>query len=165
MKYRLLIVGFFLAFMPFAAIAQRSRAIGPDEVVAPPPLVKILAKSKVSGEEELSRLIDVRPEIPLGPDYVLKEYENEMTQVTQMMSARLAGIAQATRSGQITPQDAEFLIQEEYQVAMMRYQVFSALHDALEENMAEAAAKDTQPATFSNVAGSVKTRVVASQGQ
>jgi hypothetical protein len=62
----------------------------------------------------------------MGPDYVLHGYENEMTLVSQKMSVELQSIERALRSGQITHDEAEYLIQQRYQVAMMQYEVFTA---------------------------------------
>jgi len=70
----------------------------------------------------------------------LKEYENEMTVIAQRMSAEMANISQAQQANQITREQAEYLIQERYQVAMMQFQTLSALHDALGRDLAQTSA-------------------------
>ena len=46
---------------------------------------------------------------------------------------------QAEQLNQITREQAEYLLQQRYQVAMMQYQVLSALHDVLKHDIDEAA--------------------------
>jgi hypothetical protein len=150
MKSRSLFVMFFLAVMPFAAVAQRTRVSGHVEEVTAPSIKIILASA--TAQAQLAALLDSRPVIPLGPVDILKGYENDMTTVTQRMSAELEGISRAVHTGQLTPAQAEFLIQERYQVAMMQYQVFSALHDALEKDIAQAAPRDSHVGAASDTA-------------
>jgi hypothetical protein len=56
-----------------------------------------------------------------------------MTLVSQKMSVELQSIERALGTGQITPDEAEYLIQQHYQIAMMQFEVFTLLHDALEQ--------------------------------
>jgi hypothetical protein len=81
----------------------------------------------------------------------LRGYENEMTLVSQQMSSDLQMINRAADAGEITREEAEYLIQERYQVAMMRYQVFTALHDALREDMQRADGKSARSPASSSV--------------
>ena len=60
-----------------------------------------------------------------------------MTSVSQTLDAELAVISQAVRSGQIRHADGEYLIQQRYQLALMQYEVFSALHDSLAYEIAQ----------------------------
>ncbi len=138
MKARSIFVAvFFLAVMPFSTVAQPARK-GVD--VEPPQLHKSLASANGQTNDALAGVLAVKPEIPLGPVDVLKEYESEMTLIAQRISAELADISQAVRSNQIARDQAEYLIQERYQVAMMQHQVLSALHDALEHDVAQTGA-------------------------
>jgi hypothetical protein len=138
MKFRSLFVMLSLIAMPFTAVAQRTRVSGPTEEITAPPIKIILAGAGIQAREQLSGLLDSRPVIPVGPTEILRGYENDMTTVTQRMSVELESISRAVRAGQLAPAQAEFLIQERYQVAIMQYQVFSALHDALEKDIAQA---------------------------
>ena len=79
-----------------------------------------------------------QPPIPLGPVDVLRAYEEGMTLIAQRLSAELSSISQANRANQITRDEADYLIQDRYQVAMMQREVLSALHDSLQHDLAEA---------------------------
>jgi hypothetical protein len=137
MKTRLLVGGLLsLAVMAGTALAQMARK-GAD--VAPPPLEKVLANTKSSVNAQLAELIAVRPELPLGPTDVLKEYEQGMALIAQGMSAEVANISRAQQANEVTREQAEYLIEERYQIAMMQYQVLSALHEALERDVAQEA--------------------------
>jgi hypothetical protein len=134
MRFRALLVTLFFAVLPLAVFAQQMRK-GDDKQEAPPSIGTIVAGAPTN-TDALSGVLLVKPEIPLGPDYVLEAYERDMTLVGQRMSAELTNIAGALRTGRITRAEAEYLIQENYQVALMQYQVFSALHDALAQDIA-----------------------------
>lgn len=54
-----------------------------------------------------------------------------MTLITQTFSAEMALITQAIHQGQITRNQADYLMQQRFQIAMMQYEVLSALHDSL----------------------------------
>ena len=76
---------------------------------------------------------------PLAPVDVLKSYKDAMAMIAQRLSADLTSISQAHRTNQITRDQAEYLIQNTYQVAMMQHDVLSALHEGLEVDIARAA--------------------------
>ena len=61
-----------------------------------------------------------------------------MSLIAQRLSAELSSISQANRANQITRDQAEYLIQDRYQVAMMQREVLSALHDSLQHDLAQA---------------------------
>jgi len=86
----------------------------------------------------LAELSNVKPEMPLGPEDVLKSYEVAMSLVAEKTSNDISVIVQAHQSNQITRQQAEYLVQQLYQVAMMQYQVLSALHEVLRHDIDEA---------------------------
>lgn len=105
----------------------------------PPALEKVLANAKSPAAAQLADLMKIKPEIPLGPSDVLKEYEQAMVLIAQSMSAEVANICRTQEANQISREQAEYLIGERYQIAIMQYQVLSALHDMLEHDMAEEA--------------------------
>jgi len=105
---------------------------------APPP-ESILAGMGVQSNPVLSELIAVKSEMPLGPQDVLKSYEIAMSLVAERTSADFSVIVQAQQANQITREQAEYLLQQSYQMAMMQYQVLSALHDVLKHDIDEAA--------------------------
>jgi len=127
-----------LAVLAGTSLGQRTRK---STDVAPPPLEKILASIKSPANAQLTELIAVTPELPLGPADVLKEYERGMALIAQGMSADVVNISRAEQSDQITREQAEYLIEERYQIAMMQYQVLSALHETLEHDLAEEATR------------------------
>jgi hypothetical protein len=139
MKPRLILVAvFFLAVAPFATAVDKTRRLAEVE---PPQLENNLADTGSEGNTLLADLVAIKPEIPLGPPDLLNEYEDGMALIAQNMSAEMGTILQAQRAKQITSEQAEYLIRERYQVAMMRHQVLSALHDMLESDIAQAAAQ------------------------
>ena len=127
-----------LAVMAGTAFAQMARK-GAD--VEPPPLEKILASAKIPDNAQLAELMAIEPELPLGPIDVLKEYEQGMALIAQGMAADLVKISRAQEANQVTREEAEYLIGERYQTAMMQYQVLGALHDALERDVAQEATR------------------------
>ncbi len=128
----------FLALAPFATAVQKSRKAANAE---PPQLGEILADTGNEPSKAVAEVVAVKPEIPLGPPDLLNEYEQGMTLIAQNMSAEIGTILQAQQTKQITSEQAEYLIRERYQVAMMQHQVLSALHDMLERDMVQAAAQ------------------------
>jgi len=140
MKSRLIIVAVcLLAFIPRVAVSQTPPATRASTAAEPPPLPLQAFANSSQPDGVIARLFAFQPAIPLGPVDVLKGYEEGMTLIAQRLSADLISIAQANRANQITRVEAEYLIQERYQVAMMQHQVLSALHDSLQNDLAQAA--------------------------
>ncbi len=86
----------------------------------------------------LPDLIALKTEMPLGPQDVLKSYEIGMSLIADKTSTDFSAIVQAQQANQITRAQAEYLLQQRYQTAMMQYQVLSALHDVLKHDLDEA---------------------------
>ena len=120
-----------LAAMAGAASAQRTRR----STDVAPPLEKILAYTKSPYGDQLAEFVETKPALPLGPTDVLKEYAQGMALIAQGMYVDVVNISRAQDANQISREQAEFLIEERYQVAMMQYQVLSALHDSLEHDI------------------------------
>jgi hypothetical protein len=137
MKFRqILIVIVIVGTVWHTAAAQpKKKNIQAD---APPP-ESILAGTSMRSNPVLSDLIAVKPEMPLGPQDVLKSYEIAMSMVADKTSADFSIIVQAQRAHQITREQAEYRLQQSYQMAVMQYQVLSALHDVLKHDIDEAA--------------------------
>jgi hypothetical protein len=140
MKSRLMVVALFsLVFLPHLAIAQGPRATRASAATEPPPSLPLNNFADISQPDGvIARLLAFQPSIPLGPADVLKAYEDGMTLIAQRLSAELISISQANQANQITRAEAEHLILDRYQVAMMQHDVLSALHDSLEHDLAEA---------------------------
>ncbi len=142
MKSRLIVVALcLLVCMPVVAIAQTPRTTRVSAAADQPPPSLILPAFTNSSQPDgvIGRLIAFEPVIPLGPVDVLKAYEDGMTLIAQRLSAELLSIAQANRANQITRDEAEYLILNRYQVAMMQHEVLSTMHDGLEHDVAQAA--------------------------
>jgi len=136
MKSRqILIAILILATMWHTAAAQPKKK---KTQVEAPPLESILAGSSMQSNPLTSDLVALKPEMPLSPQDVLKSYEIAMSLVADKTSNDFAVIVQAQQTNQITRERAEYLLQQIYQVAMMQYQVLSALHDVLKHDMDEA---------------------------
>ena len=104
----------------------------------------ILADTSIQSNPVPPDLIAPRPEMPLGPQDVLKSYEIAMGMVADKTSADFSVIVQAQQTSQITREQAEYLLQQRYQMAMMQYQVLSALHDVLKHDIDEAAGQQAR---------------------
>jgi hypothetical protein len=115
-----------------AAAQPKKKNMQPD---APPE--SILAGASMQSSPVFSDLIAIKPEMPLGPQDVLKSYEIAMSLLTDKTSSDFAVIVQAQQTNQITREQAEYLLQQRYQIAMMQYQVLSALHDVLKHDIDE----------------------------
>jgi len=122
------------------AAAQPKKKI---EVGAPTP-ERILAGTSVQSNPVLSDLIPPKPEMPLGPQDVLKAYEIAMNMLAGKTSADFSAIVQARQTNQITREQAEYLLQQSYQIAMMQYQVLCALHEVLQRDIDEARQQGTR---------------------
>jgi len=137
MKFRLIaVVGCLLVVMSHVATAQTLRASRASATEEPPVLPAGPTASQ--SVEIIASLFESSPAIPLGPVDVLRAYEVGMSLIAQRLSAELSSISQANRANQITRDQAEYLIQDRYQVAMMQREVLSALHDSLQHDLAQA---------------------------
>jgi len=161
MKSQLMVVALWaLVFMPHVAAAQKPHATVAPVVPPSLPLHDLADVSQPAGT--IARVLTVQPPIPLGPVDVLKGYEDGMTLIAQRLSAELISISQANLARQITRDEAEYLILERYQVAMMQHQVLSALHDSLEHDLAQT---QKRPSRFSSSETAVTEQPLSSSGQ
>jgi hypothetical protein len=67
-----------------------------------------------------------------------------MSLVVEKTSADFSVIVQAQQANQITREQADYLLQQRYQVAMMQYQVLRGLHDVLKHDIDEAAGQQAR---------------------
>ena len=138
MKSRQILIGIVtLATLWQSAVAQpKKKKIQVDA----PQIESVLAGTSIQVTPVLSDLMVIKkePEMPLGPQDILKSYEIAMSLVADKTSADLLVIVQAQQANQITREQADYLLQQRYQTAMMQYQVLSALHDVLKHDIDEA---------------------------
>jgi hypothetical protein len=116
------------------------RKLSDDE----PPHVS-MAGASAENAHVLPDLVAAPPVIPLGPRDLLRDYELAMASIAERFSMDLAVISNAVGTGQITREQGEFASGERYQVAIMQFQLFSALHRILEEDIARTPAVPTEP--------------------
>lgn len=100
-----------------------------------PRLDSVLAGTSMQSHSVPFDLIAFKPEMPLAPQDVLKAYEIAMSLVADRTLTDFSVIVQARQTNQITREQAEYLLQQRYQIAMMQYQVLSAFHDVLKQDI------------------------------
>ena len=103
-----------------------------------PPLERVLSGTSMQSNAVLSDVIARKPEMLLGPQDILKSYEIAMSLVVEKTSADFSVIVQTQQANQISREQAEYLLLQSYQMAMMQYQVLSALHDVLKHDIDDA---------------------------
>src|SRR5579885_2974887 len=122
--------------------------------VNPPGLESILASTNLESSVP-SDLAAVQPEMPLGPQDVLKSYEIAMSMVVEKTAADFSLIVQSRTSNQITSEEAEYLLLQSYKIAMLQYQVLGALHDVLKRDIDETAGQQLRQASNITSSGTV----------
>jgi hypothetical protein len=110
-----------------------------------PPYVALVGTS-ADNARVLADLVAIPPVIPRGPRDPLRDYELEMASIAERLSMDLRVISNAVGTGQITKEQGEYVSGERYQVAMMQFQLFSALHTLIEADIARTPAVPAKPA-------------------
>src|SRR5262249_44755960 len=90
--------------------------------VEAPPTQKVLVGTSMQSNSVIPDLVVFKAQMPLGPQDVLKSYEVAMGLVADKTSTDFAIIVQAEQTNQITREQAEYLLRQTYQMAMMQYQ-------------------------------------------
>jgi hypothetical protein len=109
----------------------------------PPQLAS--ARASADNAHVLPDLLAIAPVIPRGPSDLLRDYESEMASIAGRLSMDLEAISNAVGTGRITREQGEYVSGELYRVARMQFQVFSALHASLEEDLAQTPTVPTDP--------------------
>jgi hypothetical protein len=104
-----------------------------------------MARASAHNADPLGDLLVITPVVPRGPRDVLRGYELEMASIAGRLSTNLGTISSAVRTRQITREQGEYVSGELYQVALMQFQLFSALHAMLEADIARTPAVRTDP--------------------
>jgi Spy/CpxP family protein refolding chaperone len=107
------------------------------------PLHVVMVRDSVTHAHVLADLFAISPVIPRGPRDLLRDYELEMASIAGQLSTDLEAISNAVGTRQITREQGEYVSGELYQIAMMQFQVFSALHAMLEQDLAQTPAVPT----------------------
>jgi hypothetical protein len=137
MKVESILVSAFLLAASSFVLGQRVTS-GANRVESPAPQ-QVLLKTNGQEDKTIADILAVTPDLPRGPQELLQEYRDQLTLVSQALSAELVVISKAVQSGQIKRADAEYLIQQRYELALMQYEVFTALHDNLEYEVVQTA--------------------------
>jgi hypothetical protein len=101
----------------------------------PPQLAS--ARASADNAHVLANLLAITPVIPRGPRDLLWDYELEMASIAGRLSMDLEATSNAVGTGRINREQGEYVSGELYQVARMQFQVFSASHASLEEDLAQ----------------------------
>jgi hypothetical protein len=132
-----LVLSFLAGPRTFGAVAD------PTDADAPAPDVwKYIPATETS--ETLTELLSVNPQLPRGPNDILEGYEGEMAKIANRMSNELGEIRQAMANDRLSREQGESLARERYQVAMMQYELFSAWHAILEQDVTRVSAAQTK---------------------
>src|SRR5260370_30580709 len=95
-----------------------------------------MARASADNPQALAHLVEFTPVIPRGPNDVLRDYELEMAAIAEQLSMDLGAISNAVGTRQMTREQGEYVSGQLYQVAIMQFQLFSALHTMLEVDIA-----------------------------
>jgi LTXXQ motif family protein len=113
-----------------------------DELQTP----EVAAITPATRSEILTSIIAIPSATPRGPDDRLRDYERGMATIAQQFSAQLRTIVQSVQSGQLSREQGEQLTGEQYQIARMQFELFSALHRMLQQDLARATVVRYEPA-------------------
>jgi Spy/CpxP family protein refolding chaperone len=130
MRTTLALIFSLLSFVP----SFQAQAFGKDDSDAPPPQIKV-APTSAGLPSALATMLTASPATPRGPNDLLRDYEAQMEAVSRRFSNELGAISQAVQNGQLSREQAEETTGERYQVAMMQFQLLSALHAMLEREI------------------------------
>lgn len=127
--------GLFLAAAvftaPCAALANDSSAVD---------TATIDTTTQIKASNTLEEVLSVPSAAPLGPRDLIAQYESGMSDIGNRMSSDLASISEAVQKKELTGEEAEAIIGERYKLAMMQFQLLSALHDMVVEDLAQSSA-------------------------
>ena|SRR5438067_2929078 len=108
--------------------------------------------TQIQPDSNLEEVLNVPSAAPLGPRDLIAEYESGMTDIGNRMSSDLANISQAVQKKELTREQAEDIIEERYQLAMMQFELLSALHDIAVKDLDQSTAA-TKPASSNSQPG------------
>jgi hypothetical protein len=132
-----LVLSFIAGPQTFSAVVDQT-----DADVPAPEVQKYFPTPE--SNKALIEVLNVKPQLPRGPNEILEDYEAEMAKITSRMSNELGEICLAIANDQLSREQGEYLAQERYQIAMMQYQLFSAWHAILEQAVTQASAAQTK---------------------
>ena len=120
------------------AISGQSFAEVPDNNAQSSPAISTAEPSVAS--DALTNVLAAPSATPRGPQDQLQDYEAGMVSITQQFSAKIAVIAGAVQRGELSREQGEDISAEQYEMAQMQFNLLSALHEMLAQDLARAAA-------------------------
>jgi hypothetical protein len=139
---RTILAFIFIAISAVGSICQVQVA-DIKEPVAPPTVKVVTAPADLP--QILKNAISADPVLPRGPNDLLRDYEAEMEAISRRFATELGAISQAVQYGRVSREQAEETSSERYQVAMMQFQLFSALHAILEHDIDQNSTQQLKP--------------------
>jgi Spy/CpxP family protein refolding chaperone len=130
---RTILAFIFIALSAAGSVGQVQIAHVKEPDIAPPPVRFVTAAADLP--QTLKNVISTDPVLPRGPNDLLRDYEAEMEAISRRFATELGAISQAVQYGRVRREQAEETSSERYQVAMMQFQLFSALHAILEHDI------------------------------
>ncbi len=100
----------------------------------PPPRITVVSDAN-NLPDSVRGLLTMSPVAPRGPSDVLRGYEDDMRAVSARFVNELAVISKTFTERQITRDEAEHISEERYLIAMMQFELLSALHAQLEQEV------------------------------
>jgi len=97
--------------------------------------------------EILTSVLAIPSAIPRGPGDRLRDYEQGMAIIAQQFSSQLRMIVQSVQSGQMSREQGEQLTGEQYQIAQMQFELLSALHRMLQQDLSRTTVVRYEPAS------------------
>ena len=138
-----LIVTFLLIGCATVSTFASGKQLIPDS--ASPPRVKIVVDSL---PEPLRTVLAMPPTLPLGPADLLHGYEDDMRAISARFVNELAVVSKAFTERHMSRDQAEQLSEERYLVAMMQFELLSALHAQLEQEIEREAVPQKNPGSM-----------------
>jgi len=123
----------FFAISAAGSLSQVQVADRKESESAPPTVKLVTATDDLP--DTLKKVIAVDPPLPRGPNDLLRDYEAQMEAISRRFANELGAISQAAQYGRVSREQAEETSSERYQVAMMQFQLLSALHAMLEHDI------------------------------
>src|SRR5213075_454010 len=130
MKVRLILIVFSLISISALTLSARTTS-GADNLET----AAIAARASGMESREVTSVLGVPSGVPRGPSELLHDYEAEMSAITQRFGDEVAAIANAVHSGQLTSDQGQQITAEQYQLAQMQFEVLSAWHDMLAQDL------------------------------
>lgn len=141
MKARFFLIIFLLITLVPVTLLGRTDP-GTDEL----PPIQIETPVSEANNTTLTSVLSAPSGLPRGPQAVLEDYQAEMVGITQSFSARVAAIAEAVQSGQLSSEQGQKLSTEQYLMAQMQFELLSAWRDMLEQDLARTQSVKPDPA-------------------